>query len=108
MTGRHKFDTLKQRMGAARVRDVDARTQAMLGDMLLSEIRKRSGFTQKEVADALGISQPGLSKMEQQDDIQVSTLGRLVEAMGGTLEIIAHLPFGDCRLTQFGDRSATQ
>ena len=60
-------------------------------------------MTQKEVAAVLGISQPGLSKIENQDDMHIGTLSKLIEAMGGTLEIIAHLPQGDCRLTQFGD-----
>jgi predicted XRE-type DNA-binding protein len=106
MTGRNKFETLKQKMGSSRIRDVEARTKTMIGEMLLSEIRKRSGMTQQEVADALGISQPGLSKMEQQEDIQVSTLGKLIEAMGGRMEIVAHFPFGDCKLTQFDDQAS--
>ena len=33
-----------------------------------------------------------LSRIESQDDIQVSTLQRLVRALGGELEIIAHFP----------------
>ena len=75
----------------------------MLVEMLLPEIRKQSGLTQKEVAVALGISQRSLSKIENQDDMQVGALSKLIQAMGGTLEIIAHLPKGDCRLTQFGE-----
>ena len=43
----------------------------MLVEMLLPEIRKQSGLTQKEVAVALGISQRSLSKIENQDDMQV-------------------------------------
>ncbi len=102
MTGRNKFETLKKGMGESRIMKVESRTRTMLGEMLLPEIRKHSGLTQQEVADALGISQPGLSKMEQQDDMHIGTLSRLIEAMGGKVEIIAHFPFGDCRLTQFG------
>jgi predicted XRE-type DNA-binding protein len=101
MTGRKKFETLKQHMGADRIREIEGRTKSMLVEMVLSEVRKRSGLTQQEVADLLGISQPGLSKMEQQDDMQIGTLSKLVEAMGGSIEIIAHFPFGDCKLTQF-------
>ena len=74
----------------------------MVAEMLLPEIRKHSGLTQAELATLLGISQPSLSKIEHQEDMQISTLGKLIEAMGGSLEIIAHLPKGDCRLTQFG------
>jgi DNA-binding XRE family transcriptional regulator len=103
MTGRNKLSNLKLQLGADRLQRVDAKTKTMLAEMLLPEIRKHSGMTQKDVAAVLGISQPGLSKMENQDDMQIGTLSKLIEAMGGTLEIIAHLPQGDCRLTQFGD-----
>jgi DNA-binding XRE family transcriptional regulator len=103
MTGRNKISNLKAQLGAERLKRVEATTKTMLAEMLLPEIRKHSGMTQKEVAAILGISQPGLSKIENQDDMQIGTLSKLIEAMGGTLEIIAHLPQGDCRLTQFGD-----
>jgi transcriptional regulator with XRE-family HTH domain len=94
---------LKKGMGSVRVGKVEANSRIMLGEMLLSEIRKHSGLTQSEVAAKLGISQPGLSKMENQDEMYIGTLSKLIEAMGGTLEIIAHLPQGDYRLTQFGE-----
>jgi hypothetical protein len=49
----------------------------------------------------LGIKQPSLSKLESQDDMHISTLIRIVDALGGHLEIIAHLPKGDLRIGQF-------
>ena len=103
MTGRSKFANLKQQLGPERVQKAALKTKSMMADMLLPEIRKHSGMTQSEVAEILGISQPALSKIEHQEDIQIGTLSKLIEAMGGTLEIIAHLPQGDCRLTQFGE-----
>ena len=103
MIGRNKFSELNGSLGADRLRQVEAKTKTMLAEMLLPEIRKHSGLTQKEVATVLGISQPSLSKIENQDDMQIGTLNKLIRAMGGKLEIIAHLPQGDCRLTQFGE-----
>jgi len=44
--------------------------------------------------------------LESQSDMQVSTLQRLIEALGGNLELIAHLPEGDVRITQFDRRTA--
>jgi hypothetical protein len=38
--------------------------------------------------------------MERQDDMQISTLSRLVESLGGRLELIAHMPKGDVWFTQ--------
>jgi hypothetical protein len=35
----------------------------------------------------------------------LTTLSRLIEAMGGKLEIIVHMPGGDIRLTQFKQAS---
>lgn len=73
----------------------------MMAEMLLAEVRKAVGFTQADLAAALGIKQPTLSRLESQDDMQISTLRRLIQALGGELEIIAHLPGGDIRLSQF-------
>ena len=76
----------------------DAETKVMMAEMLLAEIRKWVGLTQEKLAEAVGITQPSLSKLENQDDMQVSTLRRLIEALGGRLEIIAHLPKADIRI----------
>ncbi len=75
-----------------------ARAKEMTAKMLLAEIRQAAGMTQEEVAASLGIKQPTLSRMESQDDMQVGTLQRLVQALGGELEIIAHLPSRDFRI----------
>jgi transcriptional regulator with XRE-family HTH domain len=80
-----------------------ARAKEMMAEMLLAEIRKSVGLTQEELAATLGIKQPTLSRLESQADMQVSTLRNLIEALGGKLEIIVHMPGGDIRLTQFPD-----
>ena len=97
------FRELEAKMTAkARVR-VKRRAREMMTEMLLSELRKSAGITQEELASSLGIKQPTLSRMESQSDMQISTLRRLIESLGGELEIIAHLPKGDVRLSQFQD-----
>lgn len=101
MAGRNKFSKLTADMTPERRARSDARVKEMAAEMLLSELRKHSGMTQQEVAEILGITQPSLSKMESQGDMQISTLSRLVGSLGGKLELIAHLPGGDIRLTQF-------
>jgi transcriptional regulator with XRE-family HTH domain len=89
----------------ARVR-AEARTKDMIAEMLLTEIRQLVGLTQEDVAKKLGIKQPTLSKLESQDDMYISTLRRLVEALGGKLEMVVHLPAGDIRIQQF-EKSAS-
>lgn len=96
-----KFSELKDGMDPERVARAEARAQEMMAEMLLSEIRKQTGLTQEDLAASLGIRQPTLSNMETRTDMQISTLRRLIKALGGELELIVHLPGGDVRLSQF-------
>ncbi len=98
------FRELEERMSPESRARAQAMAREMMAEMLLAEIRKSVGLTQEELAETLGVSQPSVSKLENQDDMQLSTLRRLVEALGGQLELIAHLPKGDIRI-QFRDAS---
>jgi len=96
------FDELVKRTTTKRTRArATRRTKQLLGELLLSEIRKIAGRSQSDLADELGIKQPSLSKLEKQSDMQVSTLRRIIEALGGELEVIARFPKGNVRLEQF-------
>ena len=95
------FSELKKRMDPDHRARAEARARDMMAEMLLSEIRKQTGLTQQDLADSLGIRQPTLSQLETASDMQITTLRRLIHALGGELELIAHLPQGDVRLTQF-------
>jgi DNA-binding transcriptional regulator YiaG len=101
MAGRHKFSELIDQMPPERRQRSDAQVKRLMTEMLLAELREHSGMTHAEVAGVLGISEPDLSNMEVQTDMPISALRRLLGAVGGTLELIAHLPGGDIRLTQF-------
>ena len=59
---------------------------------LLKHLREGRGLSQVELAELLGIRQPTVSKMERRGDVNVSTLRRFVEAMGGHLEVAAEFP----------------
>jgi len=95
------FRELEKKMPAASRARAEQKAKKILAEMLLAELRKLAGLTQEELAAAMGITQPSLSKLENQDDMQISTLRRLIEALGGQLEIIAHLPGGDISVRQF-------
>lgn len=95
------FQTLRNRMTPEARERATLKAREMMAEMLLGEIRKEAGFTQEQVADILGIKQPSLSKLESQDDMQISTLRKIVHALGGEMEIIAHMPTGDIRIRQF-------
>src|SRR5207244_9868623 len=101
MAGHHRWDNLMNRMSPERRARVEKRVRKELERMLLAELRRVSGKTQVELAAALGIKQPTVSQLESQDDMQISTLRRIVEALGGELEITATLPTGRVVLSQF-------
>lgn len=71
------------------------RTREMLAQMLVAEVRALAGKSQRELAEALGIKQPSVAKMEAAADMQISTLRKIINALGGELEIRAKLPGGD-------------
>ena len=96
------FDELVQRTTTKKTRARAAlRTQELLAELLLSEVRQLAGKSQRQVADALGIKQPSLSKLEKQSDMQVSTLQKIVKALGGELEVLARFPKGTVKIGQF-------
>lgn len=96
------FDELVKRTTTKKTRQrAAARTRELLGELLLSEIRELVGKSQRQVAEALGIKQPSLSKLEKQADMQISTLRRIVNALGGELEVIARFPAGPVKIEQF-------
>ncbi len=95
------FENLERKMDPKRLSRANAKAKKVMAEMLLAEIRKETGLTQKEIAKTIGIKQPSLSKLESQGDMQISTLQRLIHALGGQLELIAHMPGGDIRISQF-------
>lgn len=64
------------------------RTTPPLG-VLLSRLRELRGYTQEELASKLGVRQATVSGVERREDIQFSTLRRVIKALGGSLEIFA-------------------
>jgi DNA-binding XRE family transcriptional regulator len=60
--------------------------------MTLKEIRKERKITQAQMADALGIGQMQISRLEQRRDPRLSTMHKTVEALGGNLMLLATFP----------------
>ncbi len=61
----------------------------MDAELRLAEVRRRRGISQATIAEALDVSQPNISRIEQEDDVYLSTLARYVAALGGHLEVRA-------------------
>lgn len=66
--------------------------QLIAEEMTLGDIRRAHARTQASIARALKISQDGVSRLEQRSDVLISTLRGYVQAMGGSLSLVAEFP----------------
>lgn len=84
---------------------VEARYQELRREVEgLRELRQIAGKAQADIATALNIKQPSVSKIERQADMYLSTLRGYVEAVGGELELTVKLPEHPVlRLRHLGD-----
>ncbi len=89
----------------ARRTHVEARAEELRDEVeSLSELRRVAGKAQIEIAAALNVKQPSVSKIEKQADMYLSTLRSYVEAICGELELIVRLPsHAPLRLKRLGD-----
>lgn len=60
----------------------------------LAELRQFLGLSQGELAERTGVRQANISRIESRGDLKVSTLAKLVAAMGASLSIRARFPDG--------------
>jgi DNA-binding XRE family transcriptional regulator len=97
------FRTLIAQMPPARRARIARRTEAMLAELPLHELRKARELSQDELAASLGVNQATISKLERRTDMYISTLRRFIDAIGGELEIQARFPEGTVVIDQFGD-----
>ena len=100
------FRDLRGKMSADRQAKAQQRTEAMMRGMALADLRRARQLSQETLGAAMRVSQPEISKLEKRADTYVSTVRKYVEALGGSLEIIAHFPEGEVRITQFGELEA--
>ncbi|NOT58681.1 MAG: XRE family transcriptional regulator [Acidobacteria bacterium] len=96
-----KFQTLLEKMPPESQARVIARSNELLEEIALQELRKVLNLTQEQVAEAMQMNQGVVSKMEHQNDIYVSTLRKFVTAMGGQLKLVASFPDRDVVINQF-------
>lgn len=99
--------TLNQIIGglsAGRRAKVSARTQELIAEELaLRSLRKAHDLTQQSMAKLLHIDQAGVSKIENRSDMLISTLRSYIEAMDGSLRLVAEFPNGVVELPSLGE-----
>jgi DNA-binding XRE family transcriptional regulator len=67
------------------------RREAYVRGHQLAEMRKAAGLTQAQVAETLGVSQARVSKIEHGEISGIDVVRAYVDALGGTLELVAVL-----------------
>jgi len=101
-----KFSTLREKMDPERRERIRKRTEELLAELPLQELRQARALSQQELAEVLGLNQATVSMLERRTDMYLSSLRRFVEAMGGKLEISASFPDGKVRIQLFEDLEA--
>ncbi len=84
-----KLEQLMADLPAKRRTAIEARAGNLA---TLKDLRQAAEQTQQDLAAALGVGQDTISRMEKRSDMLLSTMRRYVEAMGGTLELVAQFP----------------
>lgn len=79
-------------IGPKRAKRAEARAQKEVHAIRLAELRKLKKLTQSQVK---GFSQVEVSKLENREDMKLSTLIRYVQGLGADIEITARLKDGD-------------
>lgn len=101
MAGRHSFATLRAAMSPESRERARQKAVELRKEMDLAELRNAMRLSQEELARALKIGQASVAKMERRTDMYVSTLRRVIEAMGGELDIVARFPDHCISITSF-------
>ena len=87
------LERVRKELSPARRKRVKARAAHLIAEeMTLQELRRARKITQVRMAQELGIGQDGVSKLEKRADLMISTLRKTVEAMGGSLSLVAEFP----------------
>jgi DNA-binding XRE family transcriptional regulator len=78
---------------ANRRRKIEKRAATLIAEeFTLQELRRARKMTQVSMAKGLGVAQKQISEIEKRTDMHISTLRRSIEAMGGTLSLVAEFP----------------
>jgi DNA-binding XRE family transcriptional regulator len=84
-----KLDDIMATLPEQRRQRIEARALELA---TLKDLRLAAEKTQAQLAEALGVGQDTISRLEKRSDMLLSTLRHYVESMGGKLELIARFP----------------
>lgn len=61
-------------------------------ELTLRALRTKMNLTQEQLAEILGITQDGISRLENRKDMKISTLMNYVNSVGGNLRLVVDFP----------------
>ena len=83
---------------------IEAGAQKLIAEeVALRHLRQARDLTQQRMAKLLHVDQAGSLKIESRSDMLLSTLRGYVEAMGGSLRLVAEFPDGIAELSSLGE-----
>ena len=84
-----------EKLPAARLEPVKDAAEEIVAEARLNEVRKALTVTQVDLADRSGLKQGEISRIENNPaSVQLRTLERYINGLGGTLKIVAEFPDG--------------
>jgi transcriptional regulator with XRE-family HTH domain len=95
------FNILIKKMPKTAQKAAALKTQQMLKEMPLQELRQAHQMSQEHLAELLSTKQANVSRIERRTDMYISTLRSYIVAMGGKLDIVARFPDGEVHINQF-------
>jgi len=85
-----------EKLPPQRLESIRAAAGEIVAEARLNEIRKALTVTQVDLAQRTGLKQAEVSRIENNvPSVQLRTLERYIEGLGGTLKVVAEFPGGD-------------
>jgi hypothetical protein len=95
------FSELRKRMTPEQRTESEILGKVALLQLTLLELQESLGLKQDDIQREFNNFEATIAELENQEDIQISTLSRYIKALGGNLKIIAHFPDEEITLAQF-------
>lgn len=84
-----KLDDVMAALPKTRQQRIEARAMELA---TLKDLRLAAERTQEQLAEALGVGQDTISRLEKRSDMLLSTLRHYVASMGGRLDLVVQFP----------------
>ncbi|MBW4507769.1 MAG: helix-turn-helix domain-containing protein [Scytonematopsis contorta HA4267-MV1] len=95
------FSELQKKMTPEQRAKSDARAKLVSLHIALIELQQSLGIAQEDLETDLGFDLSETPDLDSLDNLKINTLSRYINALGGSLKIVAHFPSKEVVLAQF-------